>query len=208
MMKTVWGSNVNKQSSEYKRVTISTYHEMDFEFRRLASQKFKFKKGWYSSAMAEAMALWIAYNKNTIFDKGLNNIARSGGQNIWRKFKAEQIPKIYDESDFYPLDCICKNFVTKSTFIENIDYEYDDSNFVINVDTPVLDENHNHFMMEDLVDKCTVPITITLRAGLEDITGENYRINNLTLGKSSQIHLKKINNPETNKNSEKALIEI
>lgn len=42
-----------------KRVTVSVSISVDLAFRKLASQKFNFEKGWYSMAMHEAMKLWI-----------------------------------------------------------------------------------------------------------------------------------------------------
>ncbi|MGB9201040.1 hypothetical protein [Methanobacterium sp.] len=41
-----------------KRITISVDSEVDLKFRKKASQKYQFEKGWYSSALAEAMAFW------------------------------------------------------------------------------------------------------------------------------------------------------
>jgi hypothetical protein len=47
-------------------------------------------------------------------------------------------------------------------------------------------------MVEDLLIKYLQPITIITRAGLEDITGESYKINKFDVGHSSEIHLKKV----------------
>jgi len=46
------------------RNTISVPENLDLLFRTLASTKFKFKKGWYGRAIAEAIELWIKENKN------------------------------------------------------------------------------------------------------------------------------------------------
>ena len=41
-----------------KRITISIDSDVDLKFRKKASQKYQFEKGWYSSALAEAMIFW------------------------------------------------------------------------------------------------------------------------------------------------------
>ncbi len=41
-----------------KRITISVDSDVDLKFRKKASQKYQFEKGWYSSALAEAMVFW------------------------------------------------------------------------------------------------------------------------------------------------------
>ena len=42
-----------------RRVTINVNNELDMYFRKLASSKLLFAKGWYSRAIEEAMMLWI-----------------------------------------------------------------------------------------------------------------------------------------------------
>ena len=41
-----------------KRITISVDSDVDLKFRKKASQKYQFEKGWYSSALEEAMVAW------------------------------------------------------------------------------------------------------------------------------------------------------
>ena len=47
-----------------KRITVSVSKDVDLFFRKFASQKFKFEKGWYSEAMEDAMKLWINHVKS------------------------------------------------------------------------------------------------------------------------------------------------
>lgn len=42
-----------------RRVTIRVNNDLDIYFRKLASSKLLFTKGWYSKAIEEAMRLWI-----------------------------------------------------------------------------------------------------------------------------------------------------
>ncbi|MBR5503219.1 MAG: hypothetical protein IKV87_02050 [Methanobrevibacter sp.] len=52
-----------------KRVTIHVDSELDYEFRRLASQKFRFEPKWYSKAIEEAILLWIENNPKDEFEE-------------------------------------------------------------------------------------------------------------------------------------------
>ena len=45
--------------TQNRRVTINVNSDIDFDFRRLASNKMLFQKGWYSKAIEEAMLLWM-----------------------------------------------------------------------------------------------------------------------------------------------------
>ena len=49
---------VSKESDE-KRVTIVINKNLDYKFRKIASQKFRFEPKWYSKAIDEAVNLWI-----------------------------------------------------------------------------------------------------------------------------------------------------
>ncbi|AMK15916.1 hypothetical protein [Methanobrevibacter olleyae] len=58
---------VYKESGE-KRVTIVIDKSLDYKFRKMASQKFKFEPKWYSKAMEEAVNLWIEENIDEDFE--------------------------------------------------------------------------------------------------------------------------------------------
>ncbi|WP_297981360.1 hypothetical protein [uncultured Methanobrevibacter sp.] len=47
------------EENNFKRVTIVIDKDLDYKFRRLASQKFRFEPKWYSKAIKEAIGLWI-----------------------------------------------------------------------------------------------------------------------------------------------------
>ena len=59
---------VSKESDE-KRVTIVINKNLDYKFRKMASQKFKFEPRWYSKAMEEAVNLWIEDNIGEDFEQ-------------------------------------------------------------------------------------------------------------------------------------------
>ena len=50
------------EESDEKRVTIVIDKNLDYKFRKMASQKFRFEPKWYSKAMEEAVNLWIDKN--------------------------------------------------------------------------------------------------------------------------------------------------
>lgn len=58
---------VSKVSDE-KRVTIVIDKNLDYKFRKMASQKFRFEPKWYSKAMEEAVNLWIDDNIDEDFE--------------------------------------------------------------------------------------------------------------------------------------------
>ena len=58
---------VSKVSDE-KRVTIVIDKNLDYKFRKMASQKFRFEPKWYSKAMEEAVNLWIDKNIDEDFE--------------------------------------------------------------------------------------------------------------------------------------------
>ncbi|MTK64756.1 MAG: hypothetical protein F8N15_09615 [Methanobacterium sp.] len=52
-----------------KRITISINSELDMKFRKKASQKYQFERGWYSIAVAEAMTYWAEEKDQEALDK-------------------------------------------------------------------------------------------------------------------------------------------
>ncbi|WP_405323074.1 hypothetical protein [Methanobrevibacter sp.] len=54
--------------SDEKRVTIVIDKNLDYKFRKMASQKFRFEPKWYSKAMEEAVNLWIDKNMDEDFE--------------------------------------------------------------------------------------------------------------------------------------------
>ncbi len=58
---------VSKDNDE-KRVTIVINEDLDYKFRKMASQKFRFEPKWYSKAIEEAVNLWIDDNIDENFE--------------------------------------------------------------------------------------------------------------------------------------------
>ena len=59
---------MTSKESDEKRVTIVTDKNLDYKFRKMASQKFRFEPKWYSKAMEEAVNLWIDDNIDEDFE--------------------------------------------------------------------------------------------------------------------------------------------
>lgn len=59
---------MTSKESDEKRVTIVIDKNLDYKFRKMASQKFRFEPKWYSKAMEEAVNLWIDDNINEDFE--------------------------------------------------------------------------------------------------------------------------------------------
>ncbi|MBO7518000.1 MAG: hypothetical protein J6T31_02700 [Methanobrevibacter sp.] len=59
---------MTSKESDEKRVTIVIDKNLDYKFRKMASQKFRFEPKWYSKAMEEAVNLWIDENIDEDFE--------------------------------------------------------------------------------------------------------------------------------------------
>ena len=59
---------MTSKESEEKRVTIVIDKNLDYKFRKMSSQKFRFEPKWYSKAMEEAVNLWIDDNIDEDFE--------------------------------------------------------------------------------------------------------------------------------------------
>ncbi|GAB6055794.1 hypothetical protein JCM15415_11100 [Methanobacterium movens] len=46
-----------------KKINVLVTEDIDYNFRIMASKKFKFKTGWYSNAVREAMIFWMLYQQ-------------------------------------------------------------------------------------------------------------------------------------------------
>ncbi|OEC85988.1 MULTISPECIES: hypothetical protein [Methanobacterium] len=172
-----------------KRATVSIPQDLDYKFKKVASQKFKFEKGWYSKAMIEAMRIWLKYNNLIQLKNGTDSIGRFLGKLIWDEWKQN-----FQDVDFQtpnePTNQILNNFSNKSTYVENIDYHINNDDLKIYLKSYAVKDKP--YMVENLLTEYLQPITIITRAGIEEVTGDDYKINEFKVGKSSKIHLKKV----------------
>lgn len=61
------GCVIMSSEKNIKRISVRIDNDLDYEFRRLASQKFRFEPKWYSKAIREAILLWIENNPEESF---------------------------------------------------------------------------------------------------------------------------------------------
>lgn len=151
--------------------------------------------------MAEAMAMWMKNSELNFFDDGITPMVRMEGFRLWETLKRNYNLNSNQELGPDSLNTICNVFTSESPFIDDIEYSFHDDNVLVNMDTPIITKNKEYFMMEDLIDKCSVPVIVIFRAGIEDITKEKYKIDYLKLGKTSQIQFKKVDLLKSTKQS-------
>jgi hypothetical protein len=72
-----------------KRVNISIKEDVDLKFKKKASQKFMFERGWYSRAMNEAMESWLKKSKTMSIEEFTQNFPREMGGFLWETIKKE-----------------------------------------------------------------------------------------------------------------------
>lgn len=151
-----------------KRITVSVDKDIDLFFRKFASQKFKFERGWYSKAVVEAMELWI--EKTRYENENLYRNCDSGPE-LWKKIKDDKTNDMLDIMDhiinYFTKDAVYAEeikYTIKDDFIEIFPKNTQRENIVKLIDVKNGDVNFN------------CPITLTLEAALEDLTGEHYSV--------------------------------
>jgi hypothetical protein len=177
---------MNKKDKTSKRTSVIVDTELDFEFKKIASRKFHFQKGWYSNAIFEAMELWIKANGMILLNQGVTPMTRFVGSRMWNFF-----------NDTNPNDNDSKIHTMRHVFdyyqdcesLKNIDYDIADDKFTCKVNTARKSGDCN---FEELLDKKIIPMSLVARAGMEDMTGDPYKINRIKVDKKgSKIELAK-----------------
>lgn len=69
-----------------KRVTATVDEDTDLKFKKEASKKFQFERGWYSKAVNEAMEVWLN-RKGPDFHIYTQNFSRDIGSYLWKNLK-------------------------------------------------------------------------------------------------------------------------
>ena len=155
-----------------KRITVSVDEDIDLFFREFASQKFKFKRGWYSKAVMEAMKLWI--NQYQLENKGLSGDFQSVGMKTWEKIKEYQSIDTDDICD--TLNSITNYFTKDVVYAEQIKYKIEDNLIEI---FPKNTQKENIIKLINIKNGKTdfnCPITLTMEAALSDLVGGHYNV--------------------------------
>jgi len=155
-----------------KRITVSVDEDIDLFFRKFASQKFRFKRGWYSKAVMEAMELWI--NQYKLENNDLSGNFQNVGMETWEKIKGYQSIDTEDICD--TINSITNYFTKDIVYAENIKYKIEDNLIEI---FPKDTQKENIIKLININDGKTdfnCPIALTIEAALADLVGEHYNV--------------------------------
>lgn len=175
-----------KEIRSYKKISVIIDSHLDLEFKRIASRKYQFQKGWYSNALAEAMELWIKANEMIFLKSGVTPMTRFVGSRMWSYFNND--PFMDNQSKVDAMDHIF-DFFSDTDSVKDIDYKLSEGKFTCNM---AVDKESVASDFERIVDSQIIPISMVARAGLEDITGNEYKINKIRVAdKKGKIELAK-----------------
>ena len=163
-----------------KRITVSVDKDIDIFFRKFASQKFKFERGWYSKAVVEAMELWI---EKTRYENEKLHRNCDMGLELWKMIKDDNTNDITDIMDY-----IINYFTKDVVYAEEIKYTIKDDFIEI---FPKNTQRENIVKLMDVKNgnvNFNCPIILTMESALKDLTGEHYSV------VSSENHSKTILN--------------
>lgn len=163
-----------------KRVTIAIDSDVDLKFRKKASQKYQFEKGWYSNAVADAMRDWAEGDDQVIANH--STIMDYVNPEIWENLKLEL--NLDKENPFNNLESIINQFGPESENHLKIDRA--GKNIIIKLENK-----------EDLDTESNLKSLIILHlilnviiSSLEETTHEKYKITGA--GKTPELYIKKV----------------
>lgn len=170
-----------------KRATVSLPIDLDFKFRKLASQKYKFERGWYSRAVSEAMELWLISNEYTILNEGINDVTQLMEIKTWNMLKSKLNQEFGPK--FTPSN-VFDYFKKQSPYLE-LKYEMDDGKITVDLNKSTK-ESEDESSRNNILYKHLVPITMVTKAMMKEITGKDYQIEHFEVGKCNKVCLKKV----------------
>lgn len=166
-----------------KRVTIKIDPELDVKFKKKASQKHQFEKGWYSLAVEDAMRSWITENKSQT--PSINDLMNSINPNSWKELRSEL--KIEKDNPFENMEDLIHYIDNNSEYDLKIERERDhiivklENKTVFTVDD--LDKSLKTLMMLHLLLKIII-------SSLEETTKDKYVISGI--GTIPTVYINKI----------------
>jgi hypothetical protein len=166
-----------------KRITISVDSDVDLKFRKLASQKYQFEKGWYSSALAEAMIFWsdnkLVGSKNSTKNYILKNYINP---ELWDKI--DNHLDLYDENLFENFESIINHFNQDND--NKINIKREDDAIVIYIDnktdSDIKTNLESYIFLYQLLD--------VIIPALEETTKEKFEI--VGLSKLPKVFIKRV----------------
>ncbi len=164
-----------------KRITIKVDPDLDVKFRKKASQKYQFEKGWYSLAVEEAMKSWAAEN-NTVLTN-INDLMNSINSDSWKKLKSEL--NIKKNNPFENMEDFINYINNESDYDLKIEREGDNIMVELKNNSPIedLEKNLKTLMTLHL-------LLIIILSSLEEATEDKYIISGV--GTIPPIYINKI----------------
>jgi len=170
-----------------KRITISIDSDLDMKFRKKASQKYQFERGWYSIAVSEAMNYWAEEK-----DQNISNNTSAPTNLLKDHINNDLLDKINSELNLED-ENLFENFESLINHINNdtpykLIIERENGNIVVkleNKDVTDIKTNLESFVF------LHHSLEIILSA-LEETSKEKFEI--VGIGELPPVHIKKIIN--------------
>lgn len=166
-----------------KRITITVDSDVDLKFRKKASQKYQFQKGWYSSALAEAMIFWSEDGKveNTSTSKNYA-LKQYINQELWNDLDNQL--DINNENLFENYNSIIEHFNQNKDRQIKIDRE--NGNIVVSLENKMDSDIKTN--LEDYI--FVYQLLGLIIPALEETSKEKFEI--VGLDKLPKIYIKKV----------------
>jgi hypothetical protein len=152
-----------------KRITVSVDENIDLSFRKLASQRFRFQRGWYSEAVMEAMELWINQVKSE--NNELGDFCDTGLE-LWKII--EDDTRKNDISSI--IDYVIGRFTEDIVYAEQIKYKVKNDHVEIFPKNTQRENITKLINVKNGIVDFNCPITLTIEAALSDLTGKHYNV--------------------------------
>jgi hypothetical protein len=166
-----------------KRITISVDSEVDLKFRKKASQKYQFEKGWYSNALAEAMVFWSEDGKGENTPAPKNYVLKEHiNPKLWENINNQL--DINDDNLFENYQSIVKHFNRDKD--HQIKIERENGTIVIKLDnkmdSDIKTNLENYIFLYQLLE--------VIIPALEETSKEKFEI--VGLDKLPKVYIKKV----------------
>ncbi len=167
-----------------KRVTIKVDPDVDVKFKKKASQKYQFEKGWYSKAVEDAMKSWASESNK--LSTSVSDLMNSINPESWEKLKLEL--NIGKKDPFENMEDFINYINTESNY--NLKIEREGDNIMVEL------KNSTSSPVEDLEKnlKTLMILHIILKiilSSLEEATKEKYVISGV--GTIPPVYIKRVN---------------
>lgn len=168
-----------------KRITISIDSDLDMKFRKKASQKYQFERGWYSIAVSEAMNYWAEEKDQKLINKTsapANLLKDHINNDLLDKINSEL--KLEDENVFENFESVINHINHDTPY--HLKIERENGNIVIKLENKKDSDIERNLESYIFLYRC---LEIILSA-LEETSKEKFEI--VGLGDIPPVYIKKI----------------